>query len=84
MVFATFWVWWQGRAWPSASDRGGRIERFELQLSEHEVGEGAWPFPLAWVPVESIPNPCLSGRTQAKRVLGLCSLEVAGVLLHMF
>ena len=84
MVFATFWVRWQGRAWPSVSDRGGGIERFALQLSEHAVGEGAWPFPLAWVPGESALNPCLSGRTQAKAILVLYLLEAVGVLLHMF
>ena len=56
MVFATFWVRWQGSAWPSASDRGGRIERFALQLSEHEVGEVAWPFSLAWASGESALN----------------------------
>lgn len=63
---------------------GGGIECFELQLSEHEVGEIAWPFPLAWVPGESAPNPCRLGRTQAKAILVLYLLEVAGVLLHMF
>ena len=84
MVFATFWVRWQGRAWPSVSDRGGGIECFELQLSEHKAREVAWPFPLAWVPGESAPNSCLLGRTQAKAILVLYLLEVAGVLLHMF
>ena len=44
----------------------------------------AWPFPLAWVPGESAPNPRLLGRTQAKAILRLCSPEVASVLLHMF
>jgi len=57
---------------------GGGIGCFELQLSEHEVGEGAWPFPLAWVPGESAPNSCLLGRTQAKAALGLYLLEVVG------
>lgn len=40
MVFATFWVRLPAWCWGSSS----RIERFELQLSEHEVGEVAWPF----------------------------------------
>lgn len=84
MVFATFWVRWQGRAWPSVSDRGGGIECFALQLSEHAVGEGAWPFPLAWVLVESTLNSCLLGRTQAKAILVLCSPEAASILLHIF
>jgi len=44
----------------------------------------AWLFPLAWVPVESTPNSCLLGRTQAKAILVLYLLEVTGVLLHMF
>lgn len=38
----------------------------------------AWPFPLAWALVESTPNPCLSGGTQAKAILGLYLLEVVG------
>ena len=63
---------------------GGGIGCFELQLSEHEVGEGAWPFPLAWVPGESAPNSCFLGGTQAKAILVSYLLEVAGVLLHMF
>jgi len=61
-----------------------RIERFALQLSEHEVGEVAWPFPLAWASGESALNSCLWGGTQAKAILVLWLLEVAGVLLHMF
>ena len=84
MVFATFWVRWQGRAWPSVSDRGGGIECFELQLSEYEAGAVAWPFPLAWVLGESALNSCLWGGTQAKAILVLYLLEVAGVLLHIF
>jgi len=72
-----------GRAWPGAGDRG-RIERFELQLSEYEAGAVAWPFPLAWVLGESALNSCLWGGTQAKAILVLYLLEVAGVLLHMF
>ena len=72
-----------GNSWPDAGDRG-RIERFELQLSEHKAREVAWLFPLAWVPVESTPNFCLLGRTQAKAILVLYLLEVTGVLLHMF
>ena len=63
---------------------GGGIECFELQLSEHEVGEVAWPFPLAWASGESAPNPCLWGGTQAKAILVLWLLEVVGVLLHIF
>jgi len=41
-------------------------------------------FSLAWVLVESTPNPCFWGGTQAKAILVLYLLEVAGVLLHMF
>lgn len=77
--------WCGGKARPGTVPViGGGIECFELQLSEHEVGEGAWPFPLAWASGESAPNSCRLGRTQAKAILGLYLLEVAGVLLHMF
>lgn len=69
---------------PASVIGGGGIECFELQLSEHKAREVAWPFPLAWVPGESAPNSCLLGRTQAKAILVLYLLEVAGVLLHMF
>ena len=82
-TFSTFWVRLPGRAWPGAGDRG-RIECFELQLSEYEAGAVAWPFPLAWVLGESALNSCLWGGTQAKAILVLYLLEVAGVLLHMF
>ena len=82
-TFSTFWVRLPGRAWPGAGDRGG-IECFELQLSEHKAREVAWLFPLAWVLVESTPNPCLLGRTQAKAILVLCSPEAVSILLHMF
>jgi len=47
-------------------------------------GGVAWPFPLAWVLGESALNSCLWGGTQAKAILVLYLLEVAGVLLHMF
>ena len=82
-TFSTFWVRLPGRAWPGAGDRG-RIECFELQLSEHKAREVAWLFPLAWVPVESTPNSCLWGGTQAKAILVSYLLEVTGILLHMF
>ena len=58
---------------------GGGIECFELQLSEHEVGEVACPS----VSLGSL-NSCLCGGTQAKAILVLYLLEVAGVLLHIF
>ena len=80
MVFATFWVRLPAWCWGSSS----RIERFELQLSEHEVGEVAWPFSLAWASGESALNSCFWGGTQAKAILVLWLLEGAGVLLHMF
>jgi len=41
-------------------------------------------FSLAWVLVESAPNPCFWGGTQAKAILVLYLLEVVGVLLHIF
>ena len=44
----------------------------------------AWPFPLAWVLVESALNSHPWSGTQAKAILGFCSPEVVGVLLHMF
>ena len=50
----------------------------EPQLRKHEAGEGAWPFPLVWASGESALNPCLWGGTQAKAILGLYLLEVAG------
>ena len=56
----------------------------EPQLRKHEAGEVACLFPLAWVPGESALNSCLWGETQAKAILVLWLLEVAGVLLHIF
>ena len=44
----------------------------------------AWPFPLAWVLVESALNSHPWSGTQAKAILVLYLLEVTGILLHMF
>jgi len=40
MVFATFWVWWQGRAWPSASDRGAESSASNSSSVNMRLGRG--------------------------------------------